>query len=63
VYVVFRGQVWTYDPVDDKWQARPGPLRTPRYHHALSAFNGKLYSFGGLQSGPTGESIQAAVEE
>lgn len=63
LYAVAGGQVWIYDPVQDKWEFRRAKLQTYRVHHALAAFNGKLYAFGGLKEGPAGERYQSAVEE
>jgi N-acetylneuraminic acid mutarotase len=62
MHVVAGGQIWQYDPAADAWNSRSAPLLTMRYHHALAAFNGKLYAFGGLREGEGG-GPQTAVEE
>ena len=48
------GLVYEYDPVPDKWTKKKNiPVKV--HHQAMTAFNGKLYLFGGCLRGISGE--------
>ncbi len=50
-----------YDPVADKWTARTD-MPMPRYNHACSAVDGKIYVFGGWRN-DVNEDISSTVLE
>ena len=50
------GLVYEYDPAGDAWTQKK-PMPHPVHHAAVTAFNGKMYLFGGFDlpgSGPPG---------
>lgn len=47
-------QLWTYDPVADKWDTQHAPMPTAREHLTSAVVDGKLYVIGGEVPNPDG---------